>query len=65
MIEVRVGNPFIDLKAAEVFGAIFQYPGVNGAFHAATYLRILESVEPIRRHELIDGLEYFLDLALG
>ena len=38
---------------------------VNGAFHAATYLRILESVEPIRRHELIDGLEYFLDLALG
>ncbi|HTO79118.1 MAG TPA: aminomethyl-transferring glycine dehydrogenase [Methylocystis sp.] len=30
---VIVGDPFKDLKAEEVFGAIFQYPGVTGAFH--------------------------------
>ncbi len=30
---VVVGDPFKDLKAEEVFGALFQYPGVTGAFH--------------------------------
>jgi glycine dehydrogenase len=30
---VIVGDPFKDLKAEEVFGALFQYPGVRGAFH--------------------------------
>jgi glycine dehydrogenase len=30
---VIVGDPFRDLKAEEVFGALFQYPGVTGAFH--------------------------------
>lgn len=31
--EVIVGNPFSALKPDEVFGALFQYPGVEGAFH--------------------------------
>ncbi len=35
-ITVKVGNPFIDLEPGEVFGAIFQYPGLNGAFHDYT-----------------------------
>jgi glycine dehydrogenase len=30
---VTVGDPFSDLVAADVFGALFQYPGVNGACH--------------------------------
>ena len=30
---VVVGDPFKDLNAEEVFGALFQYPGVTGAFH--------------------------------
>ena len=30
---IIVGNPFEDLQPAEVFGALFQYPGVTGAFH--------------------------------
>ncbi len=28
---IRVGDPFRDLNAGEVFGALFQYPGVCGA----------------------------------
>jgi glycine cleavage system P protein (glycine dehydrogenase) len=36
--EVVVGDPFADLVADEVFGAIFQYPGVCGAFHDFTIL---------------------------
>jgi len=31
--EVIVGDPFTDLDAQAVFGALFQYPGVNGDFH--------------------------------
>ncbi len=34
--KIKVGNPFTGLDAAEVFGAIFQYPGVCGAFHDYT-----------------------------
>ena len=30
---IEVGDPFADLKPEQVFGAIFQYPGVCGAFH--------------------------------
>ena len=30
---VVVGDPFVDLDATEVFGALFQYPGVCGACH--------------------------------
>ena len=31
--EVIVGDPFTDLDPEAVFGALFQYPGVNGDFH--------------------------------
>ena len=31
-----VGNPFMDLKALQVFGAIFQYPGTFGHVHDFT-----------------------------
>lgn len=33
---VVVGDPETDLKPAEVFGALFQYPGVNGVFRDLT-----------------------------
>ncbi len=33
---VVVGCPFTDLVPGEVFGALFQYPGVNGAIHDFT-----------------------------
>jgi glycine cleavage system P protein (glycine dehydrogenase) len=35
---IVVGNPAEDLDEQEVFGAIFQYPGVCGAFHDFTEL---------------------------
>lgn len=35
---VIVGDPFSDLVAADVFGAIFQYPGVCGECHDFTQL---------------------------
>lgn len=31
--QIIVGNPFKDLEPDMVFGALFQYPGVCGAFH--------------------------------
>ncbi len=31
--QVIVGNPFTDLVASDVFGALFQYPGTYGAIH--------------------------------
>ena len=34
--EIVVGDPFKQLEPEKVFGAIFQYPGVNGAFHDFT-----------------------------
>jgi len=34
--QVVVGDPFADLKPAEVFGAIFQYPGTYGHVHDFT-----------------------------
>ena len=36
--DIVVGDPFRDLEADKVFGAIFQYPGVNGVFHDFTDL---------------------------
>jgi glycine dehydrogenase len=33
---VIVGDPFADLEPADVFGAIFQYPGTNGDVHDFT-----------------------------
>ncbi|MEO1721179.1 MAG: aminomethyl-transferring glycine dehydrogenase [Pseudomonadota bacterium] len=35
-IEVRVGDPFVDLNHAAVFGALFQYPGTYGDLHDFT-----------------------------
>jgi glycine dehydrogenase len=34
--EIVVGDPFRQLEPEKMFGAIFQYPGVNGAFHDFT-----------------------------
>ena len=34
--QVIVGDPFSDLDPEAVFGALFQYPGVNGDFHDFT-----------------------------
>ena len=34
--QVIVGDPFTDLDPEAVFGALFQYPGVNGDFHDFT-----------------------------
>src|SRR5512143_631312 len=31
--QIVVGDPFNDLEAETVFGALFQYPGICGAFH--------------------------------
>ncbi len=31
--QIKVGDPFKDLEPDSVFGALFQYPGVCGAFH--------------------------------
>ena len=31
--QIVVGDPFKDLEPETVFGALFQYPGVCGAFH--------------------------------
>ena len=31
--QIIIGDPFKDLDAERVFGALFQYPGVCGAFH--------------------------------
>ncbi|MGD8550384.1 MAG: aminomethyl-transferring glycine dehydrogenase [Methyloceanibacter sp.] len=31
--EIVIGDPFTDLEPETVFGALFQYPGVTGAFH--------------------------------
>ena len=36
--QVIVGDPFTDLDPETVFGALFQYPGINGKFHDYTAL---------------------------
>lgn len=35
-IDIVVADALVDLKPDEVFGAVFQYPGVNGRFHDFT-----------------------------
>ncbi|MEO0425104.1 MAG: aminomethyl-transferring glycine dehydrogenase [Pseudomonadota bacterium] len=35
-LQIVVGDPFTDLDPATVFGALFQYPGVNGVIHDFT-----------------------------
>src|SRR5690606_26504461 len=35
-IEIVVGDPFSDLDPCAVFGALLQYPGMNGALHDFT-----------------------------
>jgi glycine dehydrogenase len=37
-IDVVVGDPFTELDPAQVFGALFQYPGLNGHIHDFTPL---------------------------
>jgi len=37
-IEIIVGDPIAELHPEAVFGALFQYPGLNGAFHDFTGL---------------------------
>jgi len=41
-IEVVVGNPDTDLKADEVFGAVFQYPGTYG--HVRDFTTLIEGL---------------------
>ncbi len=36
--QIIIGDPFRDLDAESVFGALFQYPGVCGAFHDSSGL---------------------------
>ena len=38
---------------------------VTGAFHLVSYLRIIETLEPFRRDELVDGLDFFYALMRG
>ena len=40
--EIIVGDPFRDLDPEKVFGALFQYPGVCGAFH--DFLPLIEKL---------------------
>ncbi len=35
-LQIVVGDPFKDLDPASVFGALFQYPGLNGVIHDFT-----------------------------
>ena len=37
-----IGNPFVDLKALQVFGAIFQYPGTYG--HVSDFTDVIVSL---------------------
>jgi glycine dehydrogenase len=41
--EIIVGDPFRDLKPESVFGALFQYPGVCGAFH--DFVPLIETLD--------------------
>ncbi len=40
--DIIVGDPFTELEASAVFGAIFQYPGVDGLFH--DYSSVIEKL---------------------
>jgi glycine dehydrogenase len=45
-IEIVVGDP-VDLDAASVFGAIFQYPGTHG--------HLMDFTKPIAKLQLMRG----------
>ena len=72
--QVVVGDPFKDLDAEAVFGALFQYPGVGGAFHdfspliaklhAAKALAII-AADPLALTLLKPPGEMGADIAIG
>lgn len=72
--QVKVGDPFNDLDPSEVFGAIFQYPGVCGdchdftpvigALHAAGAIGIV-AADPLALTLLKPPGEMGADIAVG
>ena len=72
--EIVVGDPFHQLEPEKVFGAIFQYPGVNGAFHdfsaviarlhAASAIAVV-AADPLALTLLKPPGEMGADIALG
>ncbi len=73
-LEVIVGDPFKDLEPEQVFGALFQYPGVEGAFydfsgliaklHAAKALAVI-AADPLALTLLNPPGEMGADIAVG
>ena len=71
---VAVGDPFADLKPAEVFGAIFQYPGTYGhvrdfteviaALHAEQAIAVM-AADPLSLALLKTPGEMDADIAVG
>jgi glycine dehydrogenase len=72
--QIIIGDPFKDLDAERVFGALFQYPGVCGAFHdfsgliaklhAAKALAVL-AADPLALTLLKPPGEMGADIAVG
>ncbi len=72
--EVVVGDPFVDLDAGAVFGAIFQYPGTHGdcrdfsgpikALHGAGALACV-AADPLALTLLVPPGEMGADIAVG
>lgn len=72
--QVVVGDPFVDLDASNVFGALFQYPGVCGAchdfsepiakLHAAGAIAIV-AADPLALTLLKSAGEMGADIAVG
>ncbi|MEM7057095.1 MAG: aminomethyl-transferring glycine dehydrogenase [Pseudomonadota bacterium] len=73
-IEIIVGDPFNDLDPAQVFGALFQYPGLNGTFqdftapiaalHEAKALAVM-AADPLALCLLTPPGEMGADIAIG
>jgi len=73
-IKVLVGDPFVDLDATAVFGALFQYPGVCGdchdfspisaKLHAAGALSVI-AADPLALTLLKPPGEMGADIAIG
>lgn len=71
---IQVGNPATDLNAADVFGAVFQYPGSSGqltdpracvqALHAAGGIAIM-AADPLALTMLASPGELGADIAIG
>lgn len=72
--EIVVGDPFKDLEPEKVFGALFQYPGVEGTFcdfsdpiaklHAANALAV-SAADPLALTLLQPPGEMGADIAIG